>query len=200
MANYRGLLTVLRSLLASLTMLALVFAVSVAATALKNITITVPDGTSDHGDPNLLCTPTKWTDIAIFYLGNYFAHAATVIALPGESAASIGMTALLALLFPTSGVLRGVSAILIYAKHGRTALQTAQRAQALCMLARTANWRPQIGDSVSNCILKVSTGPRITPSDLKSALAYIFLLTHYSTTAALRRSESISSTLDWHCY
>jgi hypothetical protein len=133
-AYYRVLLTVLRSLLASLTMLTLVFAASAVATTLKNITITVPDGTSDHGNPNLLCTPTKWTDIVIFFLGNYLAHAATVIALPGESAVSMGMNALLALVLPWSGVNRGISAISICAKRGRTALQTAQRAQALCSL------------------------------------------------------------------
>lgn len=158
MASYRDLDTALRNLLASLTLLALVYAVPAVAAALKNTTITVPGETSDHGDPNLLCTPTKWTDIVIFYLGNYFAHAATVIALPGESAGSMGVTAFLALLFPTSGVIRGVSAILACAKNGKTALETAQRSQALCMLARTADWRPQMGDSVSNCVIKMGPG------------------------------------------
>jgi hypothetical protein len=39
-----------------------------------NITISVPEGTSDHGNPNLLCTPTKWLDVLVFFFANYLAH------------------------------------------------------------------------------------------------------------------------------
>src|SRR2546423_328016 len=56
---------------------------------LENITITVPNGTTDHGDPHLLCLPAKWSDIALFFFGNYLAHAATVKSLPGEPALSV---------------------------------------------------------------------------------------------------------------
>lgn len=34
-------------------------------------TITVPDGTKNHGDPNLLCLPPKWTD---YFLRNELFH------------------------------------------------------------------------------------------------------------------------------
>src|SRR2546429_9111725 len=68
---------------------------------LKNITITAPDGTSNHGDPRLLCTPTRWSDIMIFFLGNYVAHAATVKPLPGEPTLHLLFNQLFALLFPT---------------------------------------------------------------------------------------------------
>jgi hypothetical protein len=80
-----------------------------ASSPLKNITLTVPDGTSTDGDPNLLCTPTRWTDIIIFFLGNYVAHAATAITLPGERWEVAALTAIGALLFPTSGVFRGAN-------------------------------------------------------------------------------------------
>ena len=36
----------------------------------QNITITVPQGTTNHGNQKLLCTPSKWTDIATFFLAN----------------------------------------------------------------------------------------------------------------------------------
>lgn len=49
---------------------------------LENMTILAPQETSDHGDPRILCTPTRTTDVASFFLGNYVAHAATVKALP----------------------------------------------------------------------------------------------------------------------
>lgn len=41
---------------------------------MKNLTITVPNGATNHGISNLLCTPPSWTDYVIFYLTNYFAR------------------------------------------------------------------------------------------------------------------------------
>lgn len=88
----------------SVAILGLLLVASVAAAALQDITIVVPEGSSNHGDPNLLCTPSAWTDIITFYVGNYLAHAATVISLPGEPTFSTVKVALSALLFPTSGL------------------------------------------------------------------------------------------------
>jgi hypothetical protein len=51
----------------------------------SNNTISLPEGFTNHDDPNLLCMPPSWTDLAIFFLGNYVAHAATVVSRPGES-------------------------------------------------------------------------------------------------------------------
>jgi hypothetical protein len=76
-----------------------------------NITITVPSGTTNHGDPNLLCTPTKWTDIILFYTVNYIAHAVTVKSIPGEQKYDSAFLILSALLYPYSGLLRGLEAI-----------------------------------------------------------------------------------------
>jgi hypothetical protein len=84
----------------SVAIFGLVLVASVGVAAIKNITITVPDGSSNHGDPNLLFTPSSWTDIITFYVGNYAAHAATVISLPGESTISTIRVGLSALLFP----------------------------------------------------------------------------------------------------
>jgi hypothetical protein len=61
----------------SYTLLAAFFAVTVGAAAI-NVTLSLPPGTSNHGDPNLICTPVSWIDIITFFLGNYVAHAATV--------------------------------------------------------------------------------------------------------------------------
>jgi len=41
-------------------------------------------GYTHHGKCNLLCAPATWFDILIFFLGNYVAHAATVVSLPGQ--------------------------------------------------------------------------------------------------------------------
>ncbi|PMD51483.1 uncharacterized protein K444DRAFT_620586 [Hyaloscypha bicolor E] len=111
-----------------------------------NVTISVPAGTSDHGDPNLLCTPTKWFDIFTFYLANYFAHAATVKALPGESTTDLAFAVFLAIAFPFSGIARGLQAIARHASFswGQKSvcgdLQTAARAGALCIVVRNEYW------------------------------------------------------------
>jgi hypothetical protein len=118
-----------------------------------NMTISVPPGTSDHGDPNLLCTPTKWLDILIFFFANYLAHAATVKALPGECAEDLAFAVLLAIAFPFSGVARGLEAVMRHASLYRHSndLRTAARAGALCIVVRTESWVP---DSSQNSVIK----------------------------------------------
>jgi hypothetical protein len=100
-------------------------------------TVTLPVGASDHGDPKLLCLPTKWTDLAIFFIGNYIAHAATVLQTPGSSHHDSMMAAFVALLFPPSGMLKGLMGIMIGSTFGKTDLEIAARAGALCMVIST---------------------------------------------------------------
>lgn len=76
-----------------------------------NITITVPSGTSNRGDSNLLCLPANWFDIATFFTVNYLAHAVTVKARPGEQVPEMVPVAFMALIYPYSGVVRGNEAI-----------------------------------------------------------------------------------------
>jgi hypothetical protein len=95
-------------------------------------------GTTDHGQSGLLCLPTKWTDIFVFFLGNYLAHAATIRLEPGTSTADTILAVIWALLIPVSGVRRGVRGVLSLAKFaGDTDLQTAARAGALCKVIKT---------------------------------------------------------------
>ena len=99
--------------------------------------ITLPTGTSNHGDPELLCLPTKWTDVIIFFLGNYLAHAATLRSVPGRSMFQSFFAMLGALFFPVSGVTLGVRGITSLAAFAKTDLQVAARAGALCKVIRT---------------------------------------------------------------
>lgn len=111
------------------------------------ISLTLPAGARVQGShPQLLCTPSKWTDVAAFLLANYVAHIATVKMLPGESVFSSLKTALLALIFPASGVRRGVNAIWQRAIFAKTPLQVAAKANALCIVIRAPDWRPMPGD------------------------------------------------------
>jgi hypothetical protein len=110
----------------------------------QNLTIEVPNGTTNHGDPDLLCTPTTWIDITKFFMLNFFAHAFTVVSYPGESTADVMINVLGATLFPTSGAMRGINSIMRHSIFKSTDLQKAARSGALCMLVRSPTWKPQI--------------------------------------------------------
>jgi len=73
----------------------------------------------------------------IFFLGNYIAHAATVISGPVQDLTSTMTLVILALLFPTMGIVRGLSAIVNLVIFAKTDLQIAARARALCMVVRS---------------------------------------------------------------
>ena len=81
-------------------------AVPVLHDAPENFTTSIPVGWTYDADQKLLCSPAKWTTIALFFLANYVAHAATVKSLPGESFMSLLVTMFWALTLPSSGVAR----------------------------------------------------------------------------------------------
>jgi hypothetical protein len=102
-----------------------------------NFTITVPEGTTNHGNPNLLCTPAQWYDFIVFFFANYFAHAASVVLEPGQSLRRTGVFILFALTLPGSGVVRALFAILRHAAtETKNPLKRAARAGALCMVLK----------------------------------------------------------------
>ncbi|KAF1958108.1 hypothetical protein CC80DRAFT_490775 [Byssothecium circinans] len=145
----------------------LIFSVYAAPTPeskFQNITLAVPEGTTNHGNKKILCTPADWEDIVIFFLVNFVAHALTVVVLPGEGPASHLTNALTSLLFPAFGAYRGLRAIFvgyetIKKKFGDQAseeeqdLRKARRAGALCMIVRSADWVPRNGDEIHENVL-----------------------------------------------
>lgn len=110
---------------------------------LRNFTITLPAGTSNHGDPHLLCPPTTWESIAIFFIGNYLAHAATVKLPPATSLMSNLRICFSALLMPASGLVFALRAFAQAIRGiGKSEAQKAGIAGSLCMYARSTEWRP----------------------------------------------------------
>jgi hypothetical protein len=79
-----------------------------------NSTVSGMSGMIYHGDPHLLCTPPKWSDYILFYLGNYFSHTATIIVFPGQGLVET-VANVAALILPMSGAMRGLTAILMHA-------------------------------------------------------------------------------------
>lgn len=122
----------------------------------ENITIEVPYGTSNHGKPNLLCTPATWSDLAGYLLFNYVAHGATVVSYPGEPALDVLLCVVTAILFPTFGVIRALNFIVRHpVLTAKNNLEMAARSGALCMLVRSSSWKPQQGDNIKNALIKV---------------------------------------------
>ncbi|TID27482.1 hypothetical protein E6O75_ATG00249 [Venturia nashicola] len=117
-----------------------------------NVTIPSHLNATNHDSPDIFCVvPNPWFSIMLFYLGNYAAHASTLITYPGEDPIYIGAAILYALFFPTTGVVRGLNAIFRHARvcwRWKSAfiesseLRVAARAGALCMVVRTDKWRP----------------------------------------------------------
>ena len=119
----------------------------VAATE-TNLTLQVPAGTSAHGDAHLICTPTQWTDVAIFLLANYVAHVFTIVSRPGEHTLHLLYRTIIAFLFPYSGIVYSLETISRHAVFVKDPVERAGRARALCVVARSPSWRPCIDDNI----------------------------------------------------
>ncbi|KAJ4355731.1 uncharacterized protein N0V89_003751 [Didymosphaeria variabile] len=151
---------------------------------MRNITVTLPEGTQILNDSEIICTPAKWKDIAIFFLVNYVTHALTTVVLPGEGWESYLTNALASLMFPGFGAYRGLRAIFVgwatvrkrfrsepweqgdtknvhkhKARRARD-LQKARRAGALCMVVRSSDWVPGDGDEIEKNVILVQGSSR----------------------------------------
>jgi len=107
-----------------------------SSTLKMNFTIELPNGTTNHGDPRLICTPASWRDIFFFYVTNFFIHAATLPTAPGESKREIVFAVLNALFIPGFGALRALRRIVLYPgfRFKLSPLERAAASGALCMV------------------------------------------------------------------
>ena len=119
-----------------------------SSAVVQNLSTSVPIGTTNHGDPRMLCTPTGWTDVVTFLLANYVAHPATVKSAPGEPTLRSYVALATALIYPTSGIIRGLQAVSRRAHSSSSPLQPAKKAGALCTIVRKRVWQPRSGDVV----------------------------------------------------
>lgn len=103
-----------------------------------NFTVTVPVGTTNHGDPHLVCTPAKWYDYIIFFSLNYLIHAATVPSDPGQTVLETGLNVVNALFVPGFGVIRALRRLVLRPRlQPEHPLDCALKAGALAMVARS---------------------------------------------------------------
>ena len=83
-----------------------------------------------------------------FIATNFIAHAFTVKLSPGFGSTYLVMFGLMSLCFPYFGLVEAVRNIEQLATCADSDLDTAGKAGALCVLARTGKWRPRKGDKV----------------------------------------------------
>ena len=109
-----------------------------------------PPSYTDHGVPGLVCSPAKWTSVLLFYAVNYLAHCATVKPYPAETQLETTSAILCALFLPSSGISRAMDSIVRRPRlrRGLNDLERACVADALCMVVRKGNWKPESGDTV----------------------------------------------------
>ena len=106
-----------------------------------NITVTVPDGFSNHGNDDLFCLPATWYEIAIFFVVNYGSHAVTVRSRPGQTYFHAARDIMYALLCPFSGVQRAIDSFGRSSWPSENNFIKAARAGALCIVVRNQEWR-----------------------------------------------------------
>lgn len=138
----------------------------------QNVTLQLPVGSVSYPDTHTICTPAAPTDIILFFLTNFVAHAVTVRSLPGEGPASTAVKACVALLCPSFGFVRAIDALLRAGRFGRSPLERAARSGALCMLVRDqATWRPRPGDRIRDVVCLAALADarnRVTANEPKS--------------------------------
>ena len=103
----------------------------------------------NHGEPNMVCTDYTARSIVLFLAINYLAHCATVNSYPGENLLISMLTRVLALFFPGSGVLIATNSLIRRSRlYGSSAIESATRAGALCMVTRNKYWQPAHNDTI----------------------------------------------------
>lgn len=80
--------------------------------------------------------PPKWYDFVVFFFSNYFAHAVTVVNVPGQHWHETVEVVLVALLWPVSGMSRALPTFYNHAALEQDVIKRAARAGALCMVVR----------------------------------------------------------------
>ena len=99
----------------------------------------------------VVCNRSNWYTILWFYFANYVLHALSVRSLPGENFLSSVTFKLCCLFIPFTGIRRGLCLISRASNLDGDRLQAAARANALCMVIRNEDWRPENGEVVSDC-------------------------------------------------
>ncbi|KAL8726171.1 MAG: hypothetical protein Q9166_006888 [cf. Caloplaca sp. 2 TL-2023] len=110
--------------------------------------------TTETDGSEVWCESSQWYDVLWFFFANFLLHALSVRSLPGESYVSSTVFKICCLLVPYTGVRRGLCLILRASNLAGNDLQSAARANALCMVIRGPEWRPRDGQIIEGCSIE----------------------------------------------
>ncbi|KAI4180259.1 MAG: hypothetical protein L6R41_007346 [Letrouitia leprolyta] len=110
--------------------------------------------TKESDGTEVWCQPARWYDIIWFIFTNFILHALSVRSLPGERSFTSTVFKFCCFLVPYTGVRRGLCLILRASNFTSNDLQSAARANALCMVIRSPEWRPKDGQIVEGCTIE----------------------------------------------
>ncbi|KAL9008735.1 MAG: hypothetical protein Q9173_006168 [Seirophora scorigena] len=116
--------------------------------------------TNESDGTQVWCEPTQWYDILWFIFANFILHAQSVRSMPGERSLTSTVFKFCCFLIPFTGVTRGLCLILRSSNFAGNDLQAAARANALCMVVRSPDWRPQDGQVVEGCTFDELEDPK----------------------------------------
>ena len=119
-----------------------IFLTLVTGLPAPDVTLSMPNGFTDHGNNDLYCTPSQWYDVLIFFAINYASHAATVKPRPGQSYMHTVRDIVLTLMYPYTGLARALESLARSSYNNTNDLSKAARAGALCMVFRNKDWKP----------------------------------------------------------
>jgi hypothetical protein len=89
------------------------------------------------------CQPIVWTQVLVFFLLNYAAHAATIISIPGAKWWANAQWQIVALIFPFAGLGRAIGLLISHRRYGDDELGKAMAVGAVVVVGRSKNWQPR---------------------------------------------------------
>ncbi|KDQ52785.1 hypothetical protein JAAARDRAFT_198115 [Jaapia argillacea MUCL 33604] len=92
----------------------------------------------------VVCLPTTWVDILIFFGTNYFAHAATIPSIPGVPWYDNVTWTFIILLLPFSGLGKSFNLIIRHLRSEDSDLQKAVGRGAVAVVTRSRQWEPSV--------------------------------------------------------
>ncbi|KDQ51952.1 hypothetical protein JAAARDRAFT_210755 [Jaapia argillacea MUCL 33604] len=91
---------------------------------------------------SVVCLPTTWHDIIVFFVVNYVAHAATIPTVAGAKWYDTTCWTILSLLLPFAGLGKSIGLILNHMMVGSSDLEKASSRDALLIAVRADDWEP----------------------------------------------------------
>ncbi|KDQ51988.1 hypothetical protein JAAARDRAFT_40601 [Jaapia argillacea MUCL 33604] len=91
---------------------------------------------------SVVCHPTTWHDIVVFFVANYIAHAATIPTAPGAKWYDTALWTILSLLLPFAGLGKSLGLLVRHFGVGSSYLEKAWARDALAIVVRSGDWEP----------------------------------------------------------